>query len=100
MINIVIIIVLILVIIFLVKARYIQHKFYAVLIIAFLLFFYISASKVISDNDVNIESFDGVILAGKLYVGWLGQVFQNSKALVGNALNLDWQTNTTIKSKN
>lgn len=72
------------------KTKTIQHKTYSIIIILFLLFFYVTGSRVIAQNKVDIGTFDGMVTAGKLYVGWIGQVLKNTKDLAGNAIKMDW----------
>ena len=80
----------VLILLVLLKARYFQHRIYTVLIVLMLLFFYVSGAKVLDDNDVDFKSFNGMVTAGKLYTGWLGKAYENSKEVVGNVIKMDW----------
>lgn len=40
--------------------------------------------------DINLQSLDGLVSFGKLYLSWLGQVAGNFGSITGNAVNLDW----------
>jgi len=97
MINVIVIGILIALVYLFFKAKYVQHKLYSVIIIAFLLFFYVSGARVVSENEVNLSTFDGVVTAVRLYFGWLGHVFTNTKVIVGNAFKMNWAGNSTIK---
>jgi len=88
--------VLLLVLLFL-KAKTMQHKTYAILITVMLIFFYVTGSKIIAENNVDLKTFDGMVTAGKLYFSWLGHVLQNTKVLIGNAVKMDWRGNITLE---
>jgi hypothetical protein len=79
------------------KAKRVQHKFYTILLIFLLIFFYVSWSKVIAENNIDIKSFEGILVAGKLYFKWVGHVINNAKTLAGRAIKMDWSGNTAIK---
>jgi hypothetical protein len=74
-----------------------QHKLYAILVILLVIFFYTTTSRLVQQNNIDVKTFDGMVIAGKLYVNWLGHVLSNTKALIGNALKMDWIGNTTLK---
>ncbi len=99
MVSWIIIAILILLVYLFFKAKNIQHKFYTIIVIAFLLFFYVTGSRVLSESNMDLGSFEGVITAGKLYVGWLGQVFANTKNIAGEAIEMDWTGNSTTAKK-
>ena len=90
MVDFIIIAVLVLLVFLFFQFKNMQHKTYAVIIIAFLLFFYISGSKIIAENNVDVTSFNGMVTAGKLYASWLGHVLKNTKNLVGEVIKMDW----------
>jgi len=90
-----IIVALVLILIIFLKVRTFQHKFYLTLIIVLVLFFYITGSRVIAQNNIDVNSFDGMVSATKVYFSWLGSIFTNTKALVGNAINMDWDSSET-----
>lgn len=97
MVSWIIIIALLLILLTFFKFRYMQHRFYAIFIILLLLFLYVGVSKIIEQNGVDIKTFDGIVLAGKLYVQWLGHVVKNIGSLSGNAIKMNWQENSTLK---
>ena len=96
MVSILIIGVLVALMIVFFKVKYVQHKVLAIGLIVLVLFFYASVAKVMGDNGVEVTSFNGMVTAGKLYVGWLGTIFDNSRDLAGDAIKMDWKTNSTI----
>jgi len=91
MVSVIVIGVLIILVFLFFKAKSFQHRIYTILIVAFILFFYVSGSRVIAENNVDVTSFNGMVTAGKLYVGWLGNIFENTKDIVGNAIKMDWK---------
>jgi len=97
MVNWIILAALILLVIIFFKAKRTQHKIYTILIVLIIIFIYVTGSRIISENNVNIKTLDGIILAGKLYFSWLVNVFNNIKIIAGNAIKLNWMGNSTIK---
>jgi hypothetical protein len=89
--------VMILVILFFLKFKHFGHRTLIVILLIMILFVYLTASRIVSENNVNMKSFDGVVQAGKLYFSWLGQVGGNLKSLTGNAIRMDWGGNSTSK---
>lgn len=72
-----------------------RHKLFAIVLIALILFTYISFTIVIKDHDVDLKTVSGIIEAGGLYVNWLGSLFGNAKSITTHAVNLDWSGNET-----
>jgi len=97
MVNFVILAVLVFLVLLFLKAKTMQHKTYAILITVMLIFFYVTGSKIIAENNVDLKTFDGMVTAGKLYFSWLGHVLQNTKVLIGNAVKMDWRGNITLE---
>lgn len=97
MLNLIIIGMLIILIFIFSKAKHFKHKTYWMLIVVFILFFYISASQVIKNADLNLGTFEGIMGAGKLYFNWLIHLGGNAKALGAQAIKMDWVGNVTGK---
>ena len=87
-------ILIILVFLFL-RMRHFKHKIFAVVVILVLLFVYITVTKVISENKVDLKSFNGLVTAGKVYFSWLGNAIVNVKDLTTSAIKMDWVGNLT-----
>lgn len=88
--------VLIAMIYFIAEFRRFKHKFFAILLIALILFGYISYLYVFHDQEVDFKSVSGIVDAGKVYLSWLGSVvFDNLKTLTSNAVKMDWRGNQT-----
>ena len=79
----------------LLKVNHLKHKIVAVLLVLFLLFFYISFTAVAKNNSVELNSFQGMTSAVKLYFSWLGNMFGNLKTLTGNVIGMNWLSNET-----
>jgi hypothetical protein len=70
--------------------RHIKHRITAIVIILVVLFLYASVSGVVKTNDIDWKSPSGILSAGKIYLSWLVQAFDNIKVLTGNAIKMDW----------
>jgi len=85
---------------FVMKLTHIRHKVSLIFIIGLLLFLYISALLVNTDNEFDLSTTEGFAGALRIYAGWLANGFQNMKALTGNAIKMDWATsNDTFINK-
>ena len=76
-----------------------KHKIFAVLLIALILFTYISFVSVIKGKDLDLKSIEGIKSAGTLYMSWLGGIFSNFKTITNNAINMDWKFNENETSE-
>lgn len=79
------------------KMRHIKHKFFAIGVIILIIFFYVSMSNVLKNQKVDLKTFNGIIMAGKLYFSWLGHAAVNVKNVAGNAVKMDWAGNSTAE---
>lgn len=76
----------------------IKYKIFAVLLIAIILFTYISFSVTIRDENLDLTTVSGFVTANKLYFSWLVNVFKNFKTVTVQAIKLDWGvTNSSVK---
>lgn len=73
-----------------VELKRLRHKVFALLLIAFIIFLYVSFIFVFKDRTVDFGSVDGVIEIGKVYFGWLGSIFGNVKTITGNIVKMEW----------
>ena len=95
-------VILILVVIALIalKLNKVRHKIWIIAIILIAIFLYASLALVYSKNDLDLKSAEGISGAFKVYLGWLGNSFQNLKSITGNVVNMDWtSTNGTFFNK-
>jgi len=74
----------------LIHFKHIKHKIVALFIILLVLFFALSFSDVVKNNNIDLKSPSGVISAGKVYVSWLGTIAGNVGVLTGNAVRMSW----------
>ncbi len=95
-----IIVILVVVGIIILKMNHFKHRVWIVLLILLALFLYLSITVVYNKYDLELNSTKGVFSAVKIYFGWLSNGFQNMKALVGNAIKMDWtSSNDSILDK-
>ncbi len=85
--------VLIIAIWILIEIKRLKHKLFAILLIAIILFTYISFSATIKGQDIDLKTVPGITTAAKLYFSWLGSAFGNMKVLTTNAIKMDWSAN-------
>ena len=78
-----------------VELRKFKHQLWAFVLIALILFAYISFTLTTRNQDIDYTSFSGIMKSVKIYFSWLGSLFVNFKSIVGHAIGLDWGTNTT-----
>lgn len=69
-----------------------KHKIFAMVLIALILFSYLSFSVVLRNEDINYKSIEGLTKATKIYFSWLGTVFGNLKSVTSYAVKQDWKT--------
>ena len=84
-----------------VELRRFKHKFFAIFLIALILFSYFGFVVTLKGKDINFKSTDGLQIVAKLYFVWVGSVFKNFKTITANAIKLDWKGNASeISTKN
>jgi len=91
----VIIAVLVIIFLLLLKFRHVKHRFFAAMMILFLIFIYFTSASLLSSQNIDFKSFEGWLKAGKIYFSWLVHAFGNTKTIVGSAVRLDWLGNST-----
>ena len=75
-----------------IKFNHLRHRFFIVILILLALFLYTTMTMVSESNQIKLDSTDGVLHALKVYMGWLGNGFQNLKDLTGKAIKMDWKS--------
>ena len=74
-------------------------NFFWFFLIAILVFFAFSLTKIQKDYALDYTSLAGIKQAGSVYVSWLGTVFQNMGKVTGYAIQQDWtKVNVTNSS--
>ena len=79
----------------LIEVKRFKHKIFAIVLIVLILFTYLSFSYTLSGQDIDLKTVSGLTEAGKLYIVWLGSMFNNVKSLTANAIHMDWKGNVT-----
>lgn len=74
-----------------IEAKRMKHKVVAILLIALIIFTYISFAVVIKNNGLDLKTTSGWMSAGKLYFSWLGGIFTNVKSITSYAFKQDWK---------
>lgn len=74
-----------------IEAKRLKHKVLAIVLIALILFTYISFSVVLKGTNTDFKTVNGLVTAGKLYTIWLGNVFKNLKSITAYASQQDWR---------
>jgi len=83
------------------KMNHLRHRIWILALVFLALFLYTSAAIVYNENELTFDSMEGIFSSIKIYIGWLGNGFQNLKTLSGNAINLDWtDSNETFVNQN
>ena len=92
--------ILIVVAIVLIKMNHFRHKMTILALLVLVLFLYTTATVVNKANELDLTTTDGFFDAIKVYMGWLGNGFQNLKSISANAVKMDWRsTNGTFISE-
>ncbi len=100
MISWVIIAILVILAVFALKVNKMRHRIWIIAIILLALFLYTSVTLIYSNSKVELSTAEGIFQAGKVYLGWLGNGFQNLKVITGNVIKMDWaSTNGTFFNK-
>jgi hypothetical protein len=82
-----------------IEVKRLKHKLFAMLLIGFILFSYVSAAVIFRGNDLDLKSPSGIIDATKLYFSWVISISGNFVQITGNAINMDWGTDPEVKEK-
>ncbi|MAE50110.1 hypothetical protein CMI48_04780 [Candidatus Pacearchaeota archaeon] len=80
----------------LLEVKDLRHRIAFFAAIAGLLFVFGSLGVVYFANDVDLGSFSGIVDAGRLYVVWMGNFFENVAGISGYAVQQDWVVNSTM----
>ena len=86
---------IVLLIFLLVKFKYVKHKLTWIIVFILIIIGYLGFFISTHGQNIDLNSVDGVMTAGKLYFSWLGNSFSNLKTISSNAVKLDWTSNNT-----
>ena len=81
------------------KAKEIRHKMGLLFVVMICLFLIFSAIQIYRSKTTDLTTFDGLMSALKIYFSWLGQIFHNTKGIVGYTIQQDWSINNSIGAK-
>ena len=75
-----------------------KHRFLAIILIALVLFSFLSFGIVFKGENISVENISDFGNVARLYLSWLGSVFGNFKMITANAVKMDWRGNSTDKT--
>ena len=78
------------------KMNKLRHKVWIIALIVLALFLYMSVTLVYRENELEINTVEGILRSAKIYVGWLGNSFQNLRVVMGNVIKMDWTSSKNI----
>ena len=81
-----------------IEIKRLKHKLFAIFLIGLLLFAYFGSLVAFKGEDIDYKTIPGLIDATKIYFSWLSFIFNNMKTITAGAVQMDWESNETIKS--
>ncbi len=93
----IILLVLIAILFIFLKLKHLQHRIFLAVLIILIIFFYFSYTRLFADQNINLNSSEGLRKVGKIYISWLGEIFYKTKSIIGNVIKTDWRTNITLE---
>ncbi|HKL23437.1 MAG TPA: hypothetical protein VJ895_01670 [Candidatus Nanoarchaeia archaeon] len=75
-----------------IEFKRLKHKLFAFFLIGLIIFTYFSFTASIKGHEVDFSKPSGMLEAGKLYLAWLGGIFNNFKSITAYAFKQDWNT--------
>jgi hypothetical protein len=75
-----------------IKMNHLRHKTFIIVLILLALFLYSTMYLVHIQNDLDLDSAEGVYHAGQVYFGWLANAFSNLKSITGSAVKMNWNS--------
>ena len=75
-----------------------KHKFFAISLIALLLFSFFTFNVAFKGKEISVNNASDLGKMFKIYFSWLGNIFGNMKTITGNVIEMDWQGNNTSKT--
>ena len=73
-----------------IKMNHFRHRTFIIILIFLALFLYTTMYFVHMQNNLDLNSVEGIYQAGRVYMGWLAHSFQNVKSITGSAIEMDW----------
>ncbi len=78
---------------FILEFKRLKHRIFAIFIIVFIIFLYLSMTIVFKYKNVDYKTIPGIMDATKIYFSWLFSVSGNFKSITTNAIQMDWSGN-------
>jgi uncharacterized membrane protein len=72
-----------------------KHKLYAVLLIALILFLYLTVTFALKGQDIDLKTVSGLGKAVGIYFNFIVSSLGNLKTLTSHAVQMDWEANET-----
>jgi hypothetical protein len=73
----------------------VKYKLLALFLIALILFSIFSFNSAFKGKDFSVNNASDLGKVIKVYFSWLGNIFNNFKAISGQAVKMDWKSNNT-----
>jgi hypothetical protein len=73
----------------------VRHKFFALFLIALILFSFFSFTAAFGGKELSVTGFSDIGKIAGIYFSWLANSFNNLKLITTQAIKMDWQTNKT-----
>ena len=83
-----------------IESKRLKHKIFAIFLIALIIFTYVSFASVISDENLDLTTFNGIKTAGGLYLSWMGNAFTNIRTITANAIHMEWGKDESEEEQN
>jgi hypothetical protein len=75
---------------FLLKFKHMGHRLTFLFFLVLFLFVAGTFAIVSTTHELDLKSPQGILDAGKIYMGWFANGFDNMKSLTGYAVKMDW----------
>jgi len=81
-----------------IEVKRLRHKIFAIFLIVLILFSYVSFLAVLKGHsEIDLKTAPGLVEAGKVYLAWMGNIFENVKTVTAQVIKMDWSANEVIK---
>jgi uncharacterized membrane protein YphA (DoxX/SURF4 family) len=88
-------VVAILIIAILLLYGFMKHKFFALFLIALLLFSFFTFNAAFNSKKISVNNLSDLGKTFKVYFSWFGNLFGNIKSITADAVKMDWNGNQT-----
>lgn len=81
------------------KMRDFRHQVGLIVFAILIIFLLVSFGQLYASRNLDLNTFDGIMNAGKIYMAWLGAFGKNIIGMAGYAVHQDW-TASNLTAKN